>query len=180
MDGLMPHRALSFAAKAHEGQRRKGSDVPYIVHPVETAAILSREGCGIALITAGLLHDVLEDTQTQESDILRYFGSRVLGLVKSASEDKSQSWERRKEHTIEFLQSGANREQMYLACADKLSNLRSLSIEKDDSGKIDWGRFKRGAGEQEWYYKSILAALSPISQTKMYGELAQLVSKVFG
>ena len=68
--------------------------------------ILLEAKCKEEVIIAGLLHDTLEDTDTTEEDIRSMFGEEVLRLVQGASEpDKTDSWERRKKHTLEFLKS---------------------------------------------------------------------------
>ena len=55
--------AMTLAAAAHEGQRRKGTEIPYVMHPNHVARILDRHGCGEHLVIAGLLHDVVEDAR---------------------------------------------------------------------------------------------------------------------
>ena len=178
---LIMHRALAFAAQAHHGQMRKGTDVPYIMHPFETAQILTKAGCSDEVIIAGLLHDTLEDTDTGTNEISAAFGLKVLGLVLSASEDKNKSWEERKQHTIDYLKSQAGQDEMLLACADKLANLRSIRTEmsKDADGSI-WQRFKRGKDKQKWYYKELIEALSPLKGYDMYDELIWFYDEVFG
>ena len=54
---------MTLAAAAHEGQRRKGTEIPYVMHPNHVARILDRHGCGEHLVIAGLLHDVVEDAR---------------------------------------------------------------------------------------------------------------------
>ena len=80
-------KALYFAADAHKNQKRKGSDMAYIVHPVEVAMILLENNMPEDLIIAGLLHDVLEDTDKSKIDIENEFGKKVLDLVVGASEE---------------------------------------------------------------------------------------------
>ena len=72
------HDAIIFAAKAHEGQRRKGTDIPYITHPFEVAQILMEAGCDETLIIAGLLHDTLEDTEVYLFGWLVYILLKLL------------------------------------------------------------------------------------------------------
>lgn len=178
-DKLRLHRAIVFAAKAHQGQNRKGTDVPYIIHPFETAQILVEAGCSEDIVIAGLLHDTLEDTETTTNEISQFFGLKVLGLVLSVSEDKRKTWEQRKQHTIDYLRASADYDEMLLTCADKLSNLRSLRLEEEKSGDEVWLRFKRGRDLQSWYYSEIINALEPISDYVMYGELVQLYNEIF-
>ena len=83
------HDAIIFAAKAHEGQRRKGTDIPYITHPFEVAQILMEAGCDETLIIAGLLHDTLEDTEVTAAEIEEQFGPEVLALVDSDTQRRS-------------------------------------------------------------------------------------------
>ena len=100
----------------------------HIVHPFETAQILTEAGCEAGVICAGLLHDTVEDTETTIEEINIEFGERVACLVALCSEDKGDSWEGWKEHTLAQLQSGnMAMDELLLVCADKLSNLRSIA-----------------------------------------------------
>ena len=98
--------ALTFAHTAHEGAVRKGTDVPYITHPLETAAIAAEMTDDEDIIIAALLHDVIEDTKYSKKDIEVRFGSRVAELVLEESEDKrrglspASTWQLRKQETI--------------------------------------------------------------------------------
>ncbi|MBO4728385.1 MAG: HD domain-containing protein, partial [Spirochaetaceae bacterium] len=99
--------AIIFATLAHEGQKRKGTDIPYIVHPMEVMQILTECHCNDDVIIAGILHDTLEDTKTVPADIEKKFGSAVLKLVQSESEDKSKTWKERKQNTIDELKTAS-------------------------------------------------------------------------
>lgn len=55
------HEAIYFAAKRHIGQVRKGTDIPYFVHPMEVMGILEENGCSEDIIIGGILHDVIEE-----------------------------------------------------------------------------------------------------------------------
>jgi len=90
------NNAINFAVKYHTGQLRKGTTVPYIVHPLESMQILQRMNGDTDLLIAGVLHDILEDTQATEEEIAQIFGSEVAHLVAAHSEDKSKTWEERK------------------------------------------------------------------------------------
>lgn len=147
-------RALEFAKQAHEGQKRKNSNAPYIVHPIAVAKILEESGLSQEVIAAGLLHDTVEDTPVTLEDITEHFGEIVSNIVASHTEDKTKSWEERKQHTIDVSKSGPI-EVKALIVADKLDNLRSLveayEVKKD---KV-WDSFKRGYEKQKWYHLSI-------------------------
>ncbi|MED3562733.1 HD domain-containing protein, partial [Bacillus xiapuensis] len=95
--------ALQMAGKAHEGQYRKLTDIPYIIHPVAVGMLLMKEGFAEDIVAAGILHDTVEDTDLTLEDIKQEFGEKIAEIVAGCSEpDKSLSWEKRKEHTIEF------------------------------------------------------------------------------
>lgn len=174
----MIHLAIEFATKAHKDQVRKGTKLPYIVHPMETAMILAQAGAGEELICAGLLHDTLEDTNITQKNLLDNFGGRITELVLNRSEDKKKSWEERKQHTVE----GAKRletEGKMLLCADKLSNLRSIASDYEQLGEQLWSRFNRGKDCQKWYYGEVIKALSELKNLDMYQELKRLYQIVF-
>ncbi len=173
------HRAILFATKAHEGQNRKGTDIPYISHPFEVAQILTSAGCDTALIVAGLLHDVLEDTDETSETIEKEFGPLVLSLIQSNSEDKSRSWEERKQHTIDYMTESASLEELLLACADKLSNLRSIKADYLEYGDDVWSRFNRGKEQQSWYYSKLIDAFAPLHDFDMYWEISNLYTDIF-
>lgn len=79
--------ALSFAALKHEGQFRKGGK-PYITHPVAVAEYLKEKGYPESYILAGLFHDLLEDTDTTEEEILSLSDREVLEAVRLLTKKK--------------------------------------------------------------------------------------------
>src|SRR5438552_18238482 len=100
-------KALDFAAKAHAAvnQERKGTDFPYIAHPIRVAEILDRFECDEDAIVAGFLHDTVEDANVTADELSAAFGQRVATLVTAVSEpDKSLPSKTRKEQTIEHLE----------------------------------------------------------------------------
>jgi (p)ppGpp synthase/HD superfamily hydrolase len=151
--------AIELAAKAHEGQVRKGTDIPYVSHPYAVAMMLARAGLSEEIITGGVLHDTVEDTYVTLDDIRAMFGEHVASIVEGCSEpDKSAPWEERKRHTLEYLRT-APWEIRVVSCADKLHNIRTIAAEHDRQGDAIWSRFKRGRQEQEWYYRGLVASL---------------------
>ena len=70
------NNAIIMVTKAHEGQFRKATGIPYIFHPLEVAMMLAYEGASADVIIAALLHDTLEDTELKEDDIKAVFGGR--------------------------------------------------------------------------------------------------------
>ena len=151
--------AIEVAAKAHRGQVRKGTDIPYISHPYAVGMMLARAGCQEEMIAAGVLHDTVEDTDLTLGYIRETFGEQVASIVEGCSErDKSASWETRKTHTLEYLRT-APWQVRVVACADKLHNLRTIAAEHEKLGEAVWSRFKRGRSEQEWYYRGLVQSL---------------------
>ncbi|MPM79730.1 hypothetical protein SDC9_126770 [bioreactor metagenome] len=175
----MLHKAIEFATIAHKNQVRKGTGVPYIVHPFEVCQILTAAGAEEWVICAGILHDTVEDTAITLEDIKNEFTDQIAALVSANSENKTLSWEKRKQHTIDYLKNRASFEEMLVACADKLSNLRSLQFDRKKMGESIWSRFNRGYEKQKWYYKELLDALKPLNDYAMYQELAAAYQDIF-
>jgi len=172
------HKAIIFATQKHVGQVRKGTDIPYITHPMEVMQILTKENCSNDVIIAGILHDVLEDTKTSPAEILDLFGEGVLKMVIAESEDKSKTWKERKQATINQL-ADADIGIKKVCLADKLANLRSMDADKSLVGEKLWERFNASKGDIEWYYRQIIKVMLELGETSMYFEYKILVDKVF-
>jgi (p)ppGpp synthase/HD superfamily hydrolase len=176
-------RAVEWAAKAHRGQVRKGSGVPYIIHPLGVARILIEHQCAEKIAIAGLLHDVVEDTEFELRDIETSFGADVAALVEAASEpNRAAEWEERKEHTIRYLET-APQEALWVVCADKLDNARSLCDDQERLGSALWSRFNRPKVQQAWYYNALVEVLARRMQrgeaAHLHARLAAVVRQVF-
>ncbi len=153
-------QAVEFAAKAHTGQFRKGTKIPYLVHPLCVAKILIEAGCSEDVVVAGLLHDTVEDSSTGTDDIRRDFGEEVARLVEGASEpDKSDTWENRKQHAIDILAT-APVDAVYVSLADKLNNIRDIRADYEKLGDDVFLRFNRPKDQQEWYYRALADVFS--------------------
>lgn len=155
--------AIIFAVKRHAGGLRKGTALPYILHPLEMLQILSNMNADTDLQIAGLLHDTIEDTDTTAQEIAALFGEDVAALVSHHSEDKEKNWLARKTAALAALQSADERQKM-LALADKLSNLRSIARDYAALGDALWQRFHAPKEKQAWYYNGILDALAELEQ----------------
>lgn len=176
----MIREAADFATKAHEGMVRKGGNIPYIYHPMETAFLVSQMTDDEEVIAAAYLHDVLEDTQVTAEEIEKQFGSRVLELVQAETEDKSRTWQERKEHTVEHLPS-APREVKILTLADKLSNMRATARDYLMLGDEIWLRFnEKRKSRHQWYAAGVLSGLSDMAEEPAYQELKRLYDFVYG
>ncbi|MGI6751660.1 MAG: HD domain-containing protein [Anaerovoracaceae bacterium] len=180
-------KAIIFATNAHENIPRKCTTIPYILHPMEVAAIVATMTTDIEIIAAAVLHDTVEDNETISfEDIEREFGHRIRRLVEAESEEKEDdpigSWNRRKGSTVEFLKSNrATEDERILALGDKLSNIRAIYKDYLTVGDEIWTRFNQTDKERQgWYYKEIARALSSLSKYPAYEEYLRLVTKVFG
>ena len=182
MDENIIERAVAFAKKAHEGQFRKGTDVPYIVHPVEAMEIVKTLTDDEEVIAAAVLHDVIEDTAYTEEDIRSEFGGRVAELVKAESENKRKgipedaTWKIRKTETIKEMKTAPIDAKM-ICLGDKLSNARAIVRDYEAVGEKLWERFNASPEEIAWYYTSMTEALKDLESTDAWKELSELMER---
>lgn len=179
-------KAIIFAVKAHSGDVRKGTETPYIVHPMEAAAIVATMTNDREVMAGAVLHDVVEDTEFSIKDIKREFGDYVAALVGAESEDKredlpaEETWKIRKQETIEHLKQASLEEKM-ITLGDKLSNIRAMYRDYLAVGDRLWERFnQKDKNEHAWYYRSIVGALAELEEYSAYREYLELVGKMFG
>src|SRR5918999_5271457 len=79
--------ALAFATERHSGQVRDGDEAPFVLHPLEVASLLRAAGYRDEVVTAGVLHDVLEETSTDAGELEQRFGTEVAALVLAVTEN---------------------------------------------------------------------------------------------
>ena len=180
------NRAIVFAVEKHAGAVRKGTVIPYIVHPLEALAIASSMTDRQEVFAAAVLHDVVEDAGVSRSELVDRFGERVAELVMAESEDKrededkSASWRTRKEETIAHLRKISNIDVKVIALSDKLSNMRSIYRDYTTIGEDFWNRFnQKDKSQHGWYYSEMADVLSELSDTFAWKEYSQLVGIVF-
>lgn len=179
--------AIAFAVKVHDGMRRKKSDVPYILHPMEAAVIVGTMSEDQNLIAAAALHDVVEDAGVTIEEIEERFGARVRELVGSETEDKraelppEDTWRIRKEESLETLKNTEDIGVLMVWIGDKLSNMRAIYRDWKVEGDAMWQRFnQKNAAEQAWYYRSIITLTERLSHTSAWLEYKTLTELVFG
>jgi (p)ppGpp synthase/HD superfamily hydrolase len=151
--------AVALALRAHATQVRKGDgQLPYVVHPVTVALILSRYTGDEDTIIAGLLHDTLEDTHVTAEEIERAFGPKVREMVQDVTESglPGLSWETRKARYLRQLQS-APRPSLLVAAADKTANLISMIAAHATAGDALWDRFSASVGQKLEFYRRVHA-----------------------
>ena len=179
--------AIAFAVKAHDGMRRKKSEAPYILHPMEAAVIVGTMTDDQNLIAAAVLHDVVEDADITIEEIEKKFGKRVRMLVESETEDKradlppEATWRIRKEESLNVLKNSEDIAVLMVWLGDKLANMRAIYREFKVSGISMWQRFnQKDEKQQAWYYRSIVKLTERLSDTAAWLEYKTLTELVFG
>ena len=179
--------AIAFAVKAHDGMRRKKSESPYILHPMEAAVIVGTMTDDQNLIAAAALHDVVEDANITLDEIEAKFGKRVRELVQSETEDKrsdlppASTWRIRKEESLSVLKNTDDIGVLMVWLGDKLANMRSVYRDFKVEGIRMWQRFnQKDVAEQAWYYRSIADLTKRLSDTSAWIEYKTLTELVFG
>ena len=130
-------KALEFAAGRHRKQFRKGEDKsPYINHPIQVACLLANEAedKDPVLITAAILHDVVDDTVETKKEkkelitkIREIFGEEILSVTLEVTDDKSLSKKKRKQMQIVHA-PGLSERAKKLKLADKIMNVRDITV----------------------------------------------------
>ena len=179
--------AVAFAVKAHDGMRRKKSEAPYILHPMEAAVIVGTMTDDQHVIAAAALHDVVEDADITIEEIEEKFGRRVRELVESETEDKrvdlppSSTWRIRKKESLDVLKNSDDIAVLMVWLGDKLANMRAIYRDFKVEGEAMWQRFnQKDASEQSWYYRSIVELTKALSDTSAWLEYKTLTELVFG
>ncbi len=179
--------AIAFAVKAHDGMRRKKSDSPYILHPMEAAVIVGTMTDDQNLIAAAALHDVVEDAGVTIEEIEEKFGKRVRELVESETEDKradrpsTETWRIRKEESLEVLKNTDDIAVLMVWIGDKLANMRAIYRDFKVEGDKLWDKFnQKDISQQAWYYCTIAELTQSLSDTSAWIEYKTLTELVFG
>ena len=179
--------AVAFAVKAHDGMRRKKSESPYILHPMEAAVIVGTMTDDQNLIAAAALHDVVEDAGVTIEEVEERFGKRVRELVESETENKredlppAETWRIRKEETLAVLKNTDDMGILMLWIGDKLANMRAIYRDFKVEGVAMWQRFnQKDVNEQAWYYNTIVEYTARLSDTSAWLEYKTLTELVFG
>lgn len=176
-------KAVQFATEAHRGTERRGKGYPYIIHPMEAAAIVATMTNDQEMLAAAVLHDTVEDTDVTIEQIRELFGDRVAELVQheTAPLDDSLTWREKKTAQLKQL-AEAPRDSKIVALGDKFSNMSGIALDYRQMGDEVWKRFHapNGKSDVEWYYRSLADAMSELSETLVYQEYVKLLKEVFG
>jgi GTP diphosphokinase / guanosine-3',5'-bis(diphosphate) 3'-diphosphatase len=133
------HRAYRFSEQSHQGQQRASGE-PYLSHPLEVAGLLVAFKMDVTTVTAGLLHDVLEDTKTTKDELVREFGADIAELVDGVTKIGKLAFSSREERQAENFRKmvvamARDIRVLMIKLADRLHNMRTLGYLPSDKGK---------------------------------------------
>ena len=128
-------KAYNFALEAHQNQKRE-EGVPYIIHPVAVAKILTELKLDSATITTGLLHDTIEDTKVTYESVKKEFGEEVANIVNGVTkiselENKASSDSKAENFRKLILATSKDIRVLLVKLADRLHNMRTIQFVKD-------------------------------------------------
>jgi (p)ppGpp synthase/HD superfamily hydrolase len=171
--------ALLYATQAHEGQRRKKTDVPYVSHLLAVCALVLEDGGDEDEAIAALLHDVVEDQggAPRAAEVRTRFGDRVADVVAACTDTEvspKPPWRPRKEAYLAHART-AKDSVVRVALADKLHNARAILADYRVLGEGLWKRFSAGGDDQVWYYESLVEAYRRATPSRLHDELARVV-----
>ncbi len=178
-------KAILYATEKHKDVNRKGTTIPYIVHPLEAMSIAATMTSDEEIIAAAALHDVVEDTDTTYEDIKKEFGKRVANIVASESKNmlegysKDLSWYEVKNLELKHL-INESVDAKIVALSDKLSNMRNIHNDFYLHGDDFWNRFNEKNPElHRWRFYELLKCFDELKETMAYMEFEHLVKDTF-
>ncbi len=133
--------AYYFSKKAHEGQFRESGE-PYFIHPFSVALELAQKGMDEVLVSAALMHDVIEDTKIPRTDILAKFGSDVYRLVDGLTKLDRAAFKSRQERSNAnliktIMAASKDIRVLVIKLYDKLHNMRTIGhLEREKARRI--------------------------------------------
>ncbi len=135
----MIEKAIAYATTKHDGQFRKSGE-PYVVHIYQVAYILAQLQTGPATITAGLLHDVIEDCDVTPQEMTAEFGEEVTRLVESVTKIGNIEFKDEKEylatnHRKIFIAMAKDIRVILIKLVDRLHNMRTLEFQSEEKQK---------------------------------------------
>ena len=158
--------AVRYAARVHAGQRRKGTNIPYLGHLLAVASLVIDAGATEDEAIAALLHDAPEDQggRRRLEEIRTHFGSQVAGIVESCSDSLEEDpkekapWRERKQRYIDQLAEDDDPSAYLISAADKLHNARSMLDDYRVVGDALWSRFSSDGGRDRiiWNFRQLI------------------------
>lgn len=157
------HKAVALAIKVHEldvKKKRKGTDIPYITHPLVVGMILAMVTKDEKIIAAGILHDTIEDCEpygsiTREM-LAKEFNSDVARMVDDVTEqDKTLPWMERKMAALEHIKNMPH-DSLLVKSADVLHNLSELNDDLDKHGLSVFEKFNASKEDTLLRYERLI------------------------
>jgi (p)ppGpp synthase/HD superfamily hydrolase len=175
-------QALHYATLIYAGQKRKGTDIPYLAHILGVVSIALEHGATETEAIGALLHDAGEDAggEGRIADIRRRFGNAVAEIVEGCTdtvENPKPAWRARKQKYIDHVAS-ASPSVILVSAADKLHNARAILSDYREIGEQIWLRFNGGKDGTLWYYRELLSAFRLSGDTPLLRELAAVVTQL--
>ncbi|MDO5531930.1 HD domain-containing protein [Sutterella sp.] len=162
--------AFALAARVHAAQKRTGTEIPYISHPIAVASQVLVWGGSEDQFIAALLHDVLEDGGAEYRAVIGDgFGPAVLAMVEACSDaapkpgEKKAPWLERKTAYLKHLET-AGADALLVSAADKWHNLNAIRADQREIGNDIFLRFVKNETDPAkkrsltlWYYEELIA-----------------------
>ena len=194
-------KAMLFARSMHDGQVRKGTDIPYLSHLLAVAALAMEDAATDpdlmdrteTIAIAAVLHDVVEDTidrgrrRVTVEQLRERFGDEVARIVENCSDvtepdasGEKGPWSDRKQAYIDHL-ADADQATLCVSLADKRHNARCIvddALAAEADGTDFWGRFNAGPDQQRWYYDELASAFERHRPGRYARELRRTVDEL--
>lgn len=178
--------AMDLIIKYHGAQKRKAGGQPVIIHLLEVANLIYKgfPEATPELVAAGLCHDLLEDTECTEDEIIESCGDSVLQIVKNVSNDpnldEKDKWEEKKLDYLKKVSEGSREAQIVCLC-DKIANMRSLLEEYKVQREDLWKSFNRGKDRKSWFegtcHEMLSEKLGQHRYLDLYAELIETLDE---
>lgn len=156
--GLRYGQAFLYALDLHRGDRRKGTDIPYVSHLMAVSALVIEHGGDEDQAIAALLHDAIEDTDATYEVIAERYGTRVAGIVRDCSDavgpHNKPAWRPRKTDYIAHLEDAPS-DALLVSLADKVHNVRMLAEDVEREGDKAFEKFTGKAAGTRWNYRRL-------------------------
>jgi (p)ppGpp synthase/HD superfamily hydrolase len=175
-------RAFAYAARLHRGQRRKGTDKPYIGHLMSVTSIVIAYGGDEEMAIAALLHDAVEDQGGRKRlrEIQKKFGKRAARIVDGCTdsyEEPKPTWLERKRSYIARV-AGEETDTQLVSAADKLSNARDILQDVRADGDRAFERFQGKKAGTLWYYRALVTEFRKANSNPLVEELDRVVTEL--